>query len=321
MFNRLFWIWVLPWVVAASLLNARTADPFGPSFAATYEEIIRTFSNLMVQYPGAIRKRVLIQTPEKRELAIYSLGNEKARRRTLLLCNHHGDEQWVAQLCLDFVKFILWSKEDDLLVTEILRDSVVDVLPLGNPDGFAKKDRFNSRHVDINRNFPFMWGYLEPGTVNPNPGPFAMSEPETKALHDYQKEYDGQWIVVLNYHLRYPNSDGQNYILTPWAYTRKKTLTEAEMEHYSVFLPSKTEAPTFKVDTVPNVFYPCSGVHTDWSYNAFGAPALTMELGHGYDLPSRDLYLRKHLKGENLPVFLRFLKGVRETLKNTPHDS
>jgi hypothetical protein len=96
----------------------------------------------------------------------------------------------------------------------------------------------------------------------------------------------------------------------PWAYTRKKELTPAEKDHYWKYLPNKVEAPTFTVDTIPNIFYPCSGTHTDWAWNEFGAPAMTMELGHGYQLPTRSVYLEKFLKEENLPVFLRFLRGV-----------
>lgn len=289
-------------------------EPFGLKFAATYEEIVATFADLMGKNRGAMTKQVLIQTPGDHELAIYTLGNARGGKRTLLLCNHHGDEQWVAQLCVDFVKYLLWARDTDPLVKDVLARSAIDVLPLGNPDGFATGNRYNKKHIDINRNFPFMWNYVEPGTVNTNPGPYAMSEPETKALFDYQTAHVGEWVVILNYHLSFPESGGENYILVPWAYTRKKLLTEPEMARYRRFLPEADEAPTFKVDTVPNVFYPCAGTHTDWSWKTFGAPALTMELGHGYDLPSRAVYLEKHLKGENLPVFLRFLKGVQAEL-------
>lgn len=290
-------------------------DPFGPTFAATYEEIVATFSGLVEKSAGALTKTSLLRTPGDRELGLYTLGNARAGKRTLLLCNHHGDEQWVAQLCVDFTKYLVAVRDTDPLVKEVLQKSAIDILPLGNPDGFATRHRFNARNVDINRNFPFMWGYKEPGTVNFNPGPSAMSEPETKALHDYQIAHAGEWVVILNYHLSLPDSGEENYILLPWAYTKKKLLTAAEMARYRAFLPDESEAPSFKVDTVPNVFYPCSGTHTDWSWHELGAPALTMELGHGYELPSRVEYLEKHLKGENLPVFRRFLEGVRSTLR------
>lgn len=299
----------------AFCLSAFAADdPFGPSFAKTYEDIKATFEGLTEANPDVLKKKLLIRTPEGRDLAIYTAGNEASGKRSLLLCNHHGDEQWVAQLCVDFAKYLMWAKNTDPIVSAILKDSALDILPLGNPDGFSRASRFNGNNVDINRNFPFKWGYIEPGTVNPNPGPYALSELETIALHDYQQKYRKEWVAIFNYHLRYPNSDGKNYILLPWAYTKKQTLTPEQMARYTPFLPSKQEAPTFIVDTVPNVFYPCSGTHTDWSYVDSGAPSFVMELGHGYNLPSRETYLTRHLKKENLPVFLRFLKGVRASL-------
>ena len=286
-------------------------DPFGPQFLKRVEEIHGYFDSLPARHSDLVHKTKLMKTTNGYDLSIFTLGKVDAKRRVLLLCNHHGDEQWVAQLCVDFTKYLLFSYPNSPWLKEWFSDTALDILPIGNPDGFAKGSRYTAKGNDINRNFPFMWNYVEEGTVNTRPGPHALSEGEATALHDYQLKHDGEWILILNYHLSYPDSGPENYILLPWAYTRKKELSAAEMDQYWKFLPNKAEAPTFSVDTIPNVFYPCSGTHTDWSWERFRAPAMTMELGHGYTLPTRSVYLEKFLKEENLPVFLRFLRGVK----------
>jgi hypothetical protein len=300
---------LLALLLAARAFAWNPEEFFGPDFSSNYAAIEKTFAGLKRTNPDRVQRQIIGKTLQGRDLAVYTLGNPKATSRVLLLCNHHGDEQWVAQLCVDFSKFLLGSEEP---TAKAVRGKVAfDVLPLGNPDGFEVKSRYNARGIDINRNFPFMWGYKEPGTVNPHPGPHAASEAETTALQNYQLSHLGHWIAVLNYHLSYPDSDERNYILLPWAYTRHKKLTAQENERYRPFLPVPGESK-FIVDTVPNVFYPCSGTHTDWSWKILGVPALTMELGHGYNLPTRTKYFATHLR-ENLEVFRRFLTGIHET--------
>lgn len=298
--------------LATPVAHAANQDgPFPAEYTRTHEEIVQVFDDFATSHPALVEKTRLITTPGGRELAVYTFGNREASDRVLLLCNHHGDEIWVAQLCLDFSRYMVWAYDHgDAFIKSTLDRIGVDVLPVGNPDGFSRGDRYNQRGNDINRNFPYMWGHTEPGTSNRRPGPYAASEPETQALMSYQTSFQGRWLVTLNYHLRYENSDGANFILLPWAYTRQRTLSMDEMARYRPFFPTRQQAPTFTVDTVPNVFYPCPGTHTDWTWVTLNSPALTMELGHGYRLPRRDVYQRQLLEQENLPVFLHFLAGA-----------
>ena len=51
-----------------------------------------------------------------------------------------------------------------------------------NPDGGVAHTRQNYRRVDLNRNFPGWRRNGRPGSVS-YPGPGALSEPESKAMH------------------------------------------------------------------------------------------------------------------------------------------
>lgn len=53
----------------------------------------------------------------------------------------------------------------------------IDFIPVANPDGIRSIDRYNSKGVNLNRNFGVLWG-----TSAENPGKSKFSESETKSL-------------------------------------------------------------------------------------------------------------------------------------------
>lgn len=79
----------------------------------------------------------------------------------------------------------------------------LDIIPVVNPDGYALSDRvagrYNSRGVDLNRNWGCEWSpeaYFHNRLVNPGTEPF--SEAETRVMADYALEQEP--AVVIFYH-------------------------------------------------------------------------------------------------------------------------
>lgn len=101
--------------------------------------------------------------------------------------------------------FVKWLKERYNSKRSILNklpfDASFDFVPLMNTSGYKNQNRLNSNQVNLNRNFPVLWGMSKE-----NPGKAPASEIETKKLMNlFQKRsYDlaidvhgyVNWIVL-----------------------------------------------------------------------------------------------------------------------------
>ena len=73
----------------------------------------------------------------------------------------------------------------------------VVLAPCVNPDGLRTGRRSNGHGVDINRNFPGTWRG-QTVKARSNPGPYAASEPETKAVINLLRTYHPGKVISLH---------------------------------------------------------------------------------------------------------------------------
>ncbi|HHH28404.1 MAG TPA: hypothetical protein ENK57_08675, partial [Polyangiaceae bacterium] len=140
-------------------------------------------------------------------------GSPDGKPSFFLNAVHHGDEPLSAAFVVDAARYLLSRRGRDARVDRYLTEARLWLVPVVNPDGlFAyvtkrfegmglkKPGRKNGRDndgdgrfgpndgVDLNRNYPFKWGFLgEEGStaawaLHTFRGPTAGSEPETKAV-------------------------------------------------------------------------------------------------------------------------------------------
>lgn len=135
---------------------------------------------------------------------------------TLLIGGTHGDERATVDLLESFIAARLSAG----------LPAPVAILSLHNPDGHAVGSRYNARGVDLNRNFPHRWSPAaeEPAGVSP------LSEPESRALHDFILERRPRKIVSLHWALSEIDADGPQS--TPLAECMWEALSAEEKRPY-----------------------------------------------------------------------------------------
>ena len=137
--------------------------------------------------PAVLEVRVIGRSVRNRPIRAFHLGEPDARKTVVFIGAMHGDEQ----------------QSDDPLAHlrdhRPIRGVNLWVIPVLNPDGYARNSRKNAHGVDLNRNFPVRWRDLDGAYES---GPHPASEPETKAALRFLRRVDPDHMVSLHQPLR-----------------------------------------------------------------------------------------------------------------------
>jgi protein MpaA len=116
----------------------------------------------------------------------------------MVIATIHGNEAAGTPLLAAFGEW-LRSHPDELAGRKVV------LLPLVNPDGYAAGERFNSRGVDLNRNFPAGNWRVEKVSLH---GETPLSEPESRAIMRAICEYFPDRIVSIHQPVACVDYDG-----------------------------------------------------------------------------------------------------------------
>lgn len=217
---------------------------------------------------------------------------------------HHGDEPLSAAFVLDAARYLLSRRGTDARVDRYLEQTRSWLVPVVNPDGlFAyvtkrfegmglkKPGRKNARDndgdgkfgpndgVDLNRNYPFKWGYLgEEGStaawaLHTFRGPSAGSEPETKAV--LRLANAEVFAGSISYHV------GGIAMLVPYTIDRvrdpKPNEAWAVARQVAAQMSKHPDAVAVPPYPVQRNLYSVDGTDQDWHRAAHGTLALLVE--------------------------------------------
>jgi hypothetical protein len=222
---------------------------------------------------------------------------------TLLIGGMHGDESATVILLEDFLA--RHSGAGRL-------PAPTAVLPLANPDSYARRSRYNARGVDLNRNCDCNWSA---DSIEPS-GPAPWSEPEICALRDFILHWQPKKIVSLHWALAEVDADGEQS--TALAQRMWDALDEAERRPYRLRV---TETGRGK-RRLAHTYSICPGSLGQWvgyalTYPDGSRPAMiTLELPYDPaavdrpdDLPEAHLDTLRNLWHSDSAAYLRAVEG------------
>jgi hypothetical protein len=308
--------------LGAALDGARASREFGAYH--TYAEIAAGFDSLQALHPTLARKLDLGNTEQGRDILALEIsdnvGTAEGEPQVLIEGCHHAREVISVEMPYLLAEYLLENYGADSLVTALVDSREIWIVPLVNPDGhqyvvdtdpmWRKNRRDNgdgSYGVDLNRNYPFAWGYDDVGS-SPFPadltyrGPSAGSEPEVQALMSLMTSRS--FAFALSFH-----SYGRMY-LYPWGYVRLQTEDDDLFATVGESLAAGNGYASGNGYT--GLIYTTNGGSDDWAYGDSTKPvcySLTAEVGDQFDTP--ETMIPVHF-AEQLPAMLFLTRSAED---------
>jgi hypothetical protein len=213
----------------------------------------------------------------------------------------HAREPLGTHACVTFASLLCRNYGADSLVTWLVNNREIYIIPVMNPDGYVynsdsggssanwRKNRNNQSPrtgpgVDLNRNYGYKWGYDGSGSSGtPSSetyrGPSRFSEPETQVVRDFLAAHK---VRTCNDFHTY----GQ-YNMYPWGYASTQPPERSLLQECVDTFRVNNQYPANQTGQVYSTIYPCNGLSVDWEYadtllngnRKFITYAFTCELG------------------------------------------
>ena len=226
---------------------------------------------------------------------------------------HHGNEGMSAEAAFLFLQDVLERSAADPTYLEGKR---LVVTPVMNADGYLEDCRNNWNGVDLNRNYPYMWGmYGTSDTRGSCPasgtyrGPSEGSEAETQANMELMRG--------MNLYVYFSGHTGSNDIVLPWKITGEFAVPIADWDLYEHFLNESANVSGLSYRDPSG-----AGESIAWGYGARNAVSVIVEVDTMQWSPIETTTIRQALTNElamyalaweNLELFGGQLEIVSET--------
>ncbi|CAA0842000.1 carboxypeptidase D- putative [Striga hermonthica] len=200
-------------------------------------------------------------------------GKIEAEPAFKFIGNVHGDEPVGRELLLLLANWLCNNYMKDPLVTLIVDNVHLHILPTMNPDGFSLRRRGNANSIDLNRDFPDQFF-----TMNDD---MDSRQPETKAIMSWTENihftasaslHGG--ALVANYPWDGTEDKKRYYYGCPDDQTFRFLASLYSRSHYNMSLSKEFPGGI----TNGAFWYPIYGGMQDWNYINSGCFELTLEI-------------------------------------------
>ena len=269
-----------------------------------FDEVVAKIDEFHQNYPNIVSEKISIGTTlEGRNVWAFRVtnlldfnGNEPQVLYTGL---HHAREPMSMMNLIYFIIHLTENYGIDEQVTHLVDNRDMWFVPVVNPDGYVynhatepngggmhrKNKRSNGctgydTGVDLNRNYPFLWGYDDSGS-DPSPcgqtyrGTSPESESETQAITNLVENHD--FKLALNYH------SYSDLLIYPFGYTYNNPMEQEDLDIFIEYGEQMVQYNGYALGTGPDLLYPVNGEACDYMYGEHGIFAYTPEIGGNSD--------------------------------------
>ena len=170
------------------------------------------YDGLISKYPTMFGKHELGKDQSNQyPIYLYQYKPKNYKNTIFVTCGVHGYENYTTYIMYLFMKNLLDNSQTPLQLSNLKNNTRILLMPVCNPWGMAQspKTRWNSRGVDLNRNFDWNWEnnpIAEPFTDNYK-GTAPFSENESKYIKYVMDNYNIDSAVDFhNYPERWTNN-------------------------------------------------------------------------------------------------------------------
>ncbi|WP_127716952.1 M14 family metallopeptidase [Halobacteriovorax sp. HLS] len=248
-------------------------------------EIETILKNFESTYPEVAKVHVIGTSAEGRNIYAMKISDNVAdseieESSVLFNSMHHAREVMSPEVSLDIIETLLTKYSSDLKIQNYVDSNEIWVVPMLNVDGNAKvwagsnmwRKNTNYGHgVDINRNYPHLWGACNGSSgstwSSTYRGPEAGSEPETQALMNLVKEI--RPVFDISYHAY------SELVIYPMGCKGQRTHTKEIVEKIGKQMGA---AVNYAPGTAWELLYSVDGSDIDWMYNAYQVIPYVLEV-------------------------------------------
>ena len=182
---------------------------------------------------------------------------------------HHGNEGMSAEASFLFLQDVLQRSAAN---PSYLEGKRLVVTPSVNPDGYVLDCRSNWNGVDLNRNYPYMWGMY--GTSDtPNFCPVSGTYKGSSEGSEIETQINMEFMRNMNLYVYFSAHTGSNDIVLPWKITGEFAVPIADWELYEYFLNESTNVSGLTYRDPGG-----AGESIAWGYGARSALSLIVEV-------------------------------------------
>lgn len=235
------------------------------------QEIENKLLALAQKYPKIMRLESIGKSIKGKDLWVMKISDNPAvdevEPEFKYISSMHGDEITGRELMISLIDEMGSKYGSDPVITELINNTEIFIMPSMNPDGSDLKQRANAKWTDLNRNFPDMTRDTE---SSPN-----GRQPETQHIMKFQSER--QFALSANFH---GGTVVANY---PWdskydAHPLKDLVIEIS-QGYSNLNPAMRSSGEFHGGITNGAqWYIVRGGMQDWSYVWHNDLQITVEL-------------------------------------------